>query len=96
MTVLRARKVSCSLTSKGFRRDDRDHRYFNLYVDEVQQGIWTKVSHASRGELTEFHIHAMADQLKLTKREFLDLANCPLKYEGYLKILVAQGIKFKE
>lgn len=96
MTTLKARKVSNSLSSKGFRADDRDHRYFNFYVDDVQQGIWTKISRSSRGELTEFHIHAMADQLKLTKRQFLDLANCPLKYEGYLQILTEKGIIFKD
>ena len=96
MTSLKPRIVVSGLTSKGFRVQEGDDRYLVLYVNDVQQSIWTKVSRSSRKEISEWHIHQMANQTGLTKPQFLKLVHCPMKFEEYITVLHEKGIVIRE
>jgi predicted RNA binding protein YcfA (HicA-like mRNA interferase family) len=92
MAVLDAKKTYKNLKSKGFidspNRSD-DHKYLEFY----QNGkliLYTKISHGEK-DLDNFLIKQMSHQCKLSKMEFMDLANCPLSEKKYLEILENQG-----
>ena len=96
MTSLKVRVVVSGLTGKGFRESEGDHRYLVLYVNDIKQSIWTKISRSSRKEIGETLIHQMARQTRLTKPQFLDLVHCPLEYEDYVSILRDKGVVLHE
>jgi hypothetical protein len=91
MTSLKPRVVTEGLKKKGFRLSEGDHRYFILYVDGKKTSIWTKVSHGSK-EINDSLIHMMSAQLKLDKKQFHDLIDCPLSREAYLEELRRQRL----
>ena len=53
-------------------------------------GIHTFVSHGTK-EYGEALIGEMKKQLRLTKKEFMDLIDCPMTKEKYLRILISKG-----
>jgi hypothetical protein len=60
-------------------------------VDGRKTQIYTKVSFGSK-EIGEFLIKKMSNQLKLNKKEFIDLVNCPMSFETYVKKLQKEGV----
>ena len=88
MAVLDAKKAYKNLKSKGFidapDRSD-DHKYLELYQED-RLILYTKISHGEK-DLGAFLIRQMSHQCKLSKSEFMDLANCPLSEKAYLQIL---------
>ena len=88
MAVLDAKKTYRNLKSKGFidapNKSD-DHKYLEFYYDD-KLVLYTKISHGEK-DLGDFLIKQMSYQCKLSKSEFMDLANCPLSEDEYLKIL---------
>lgn len=80
-----------SLSSKGFKQEERDHKTFIYYVNGQRTSIHTKVSH-SADEIDEFLIGKMKKQLKLSKQQFLDLVDCPLSLEQLRDYYVQNGI----
>ena len=90
MTVLKVRDVVSNLKYKGFEEDPRSHKYLRLFVNGKETSIFTFVSHGSK-EINDFLIGKMAYQTSLERREFIDLATCPLSRDDYLKKLTQQG-----
>lgn len=88
MAVLDAKKTYRNLKSKGFidapNKSD-DHKYLEFYYED-RLVLYTKISHGEK-DLGDFLIKQMSHQCKLSKSEFMDLANCPLSEDEYLKIL---------
>ncbi|MHB8566714.1 MAG: hypothetical protein ACYC9U_06400 [Nitrososphaerales archaeon] len=80
-----------SLKKKGFELSQGDHRFFVLYVNGKKTSVWTKVSHSGK-EINDNLIHAMSAQLRLDKKQFLDLIECPLSKEDYVHELTKQGL----
>ena len=75
--------VEAALLQKGFAQHDTDHSYFVYYTKEGKKTrAKTKTSHGKR-ELDNFLLGAMAKQVKLSKRDFIDLVDCPLDRDGY-------------
>ena len=75
--------VETALLRKGFFQHDTDHSYFVYYtLDGKKTRAKTKTSHGKR-ELNNFLLGAMAKQVKLTKKDFIALVDCPLDQEGY-------------
>jgi predicted RNA binding protein YcfA (HicA-like mRNA interferase family) len=93
MATLKAREVSSSLKKKGFIQSESDHAYFVLYVNSKKTSIRTKMSHGS-AEIDDYLLNMMSLQVKLEKKQFIDLINCPLSAEEYLKLLCTQGYHF--
>ena len=45
-----------------------------------------------KGDLPDKIMHKIRGQLKLSEKDFKDLVECPLTYEGYLDILKSKGL----
>jgi len=85
----KGRNIDAALRSKGFRRDSTgDHVYYFFGETHVK----TKMSHGMMGStVCAGLISSMARQLRLTKKQFLDLIDCPLDEGGYRAILRKAG-----
>lgn len=90
MAVLDAKETYKNLLSKGFKAAKGDHKYLEYYFNG-KVIFHTKISHGEN-DLQDFHIGMMKRQCKLEKKEFIDLAICNLKGDGYLEILKKNGI----
>jgi len=86
-SVRTAREIDSALCKKGFRRelDGRHIRYF------FNERIFTFISHGPMGATIDSPLIAlMARQLRLTKKQFLDLIDCTVSEEDYRVILQEQ------
>lgn len=90
MPVLDAKKTYQNLLNKGFKAAAGDHKYLEYFFND-KIIFHTKISHGEK-DLQDFHIGMMKRQCKLEKKEFLDLANCPLSAENYFEILKKNGV----
>ncbi len=83
-----ASKVAGGLEKKGFRRRESDHTFFHLYVRDKKTVIHTKISHGAK-EIGDKLLGMMARQVRLSRQQFLELVDCPMKHEDYVKRLEA-------
>lgn len=85
-------KVESALQSKGFEQSERDHHYFIYYtIDGKKTTAKTKTSHTKKmKDIPDNLLGQMAKQCHITKKQFLDLVDCPLSREKYEKILQDQ------
>lgn len=91
MACFKARKVKQSLAKKGFEEESSDHYYFVLCENGKKTRVYTKTSRNNQ-DIDDPLISLMSQQLHLTKRQFMDLINCPLSKEEYIKILKNKNI----
>jgi len=61
-----------------------------LYVEGKKTAIYTKISHG-RSDYDDNLLAEMAKQLRLRRREFDDLVQCPMKEEEYRRRLEEGG-----
>jgi len=85
-----ARRVAKGLKKKGFFTDQGDHTFYHLCVNGKKTVVYTKISHGE-DEIHDELLGKMARQVGLNKRDFIDLIDCPLSFEDYLKRLRAAG-----
>jgi hypothetical protein len=85
MSPRQTRQIRTSLLKKGFAEDDTHHHYFWLMVDGKRTSIRTHYSQGEK-ECADWHQGQMAKQLKLSRKEFDDLINCPLQRETFIKL----------
>lgn len=86
-----------NLLKKGFedaKSKSDDHKWLELF-HEGMLVLHTKISHGEK-DLGDFLIKQMSSQCKLTKSDFMNLANCPLSKEKYFKILEGNGTMDKQ
>lgn len=76
-------RLRAGLARKGFCRSHTDHRYFILYVNEKKEAA-TFLSHGKNQDIGAPLLNAMAKELGLTTKEFIDLVKCPLSTEEFL------------
>jgi predicted RNA binding protein YcfA (HicA-like mRNA interferase family) len=93
MVTFNVREVLSGLEKKGFIRSEGDHTFLIFYVNGKKTSIHTKVSHGSN-EINDYLINRMSIQVKLEKKKFIDMVNCPFTLEDYIKELEAQGYCF--
>lgn len=79
-----------SLLKKGFRKKDTHHAYFHLWIGDKKTVVYTKLSHGSN-EVSDQLVSEMARQVKLTRKQFCDLVDCPLSQESYIELLRNSG-----
>jgi hypothetical protein len=80
------REIHSSLTSKGFSEKAEGDHIFLVYLDAdgKKTGIHTKLSHAAKGDdIGNSLLGRMAGQVRLSKKEFIELVDCPMSKEGY-------------
>ncbi len=93
MTTLKKNTAFKNLLKKGFIESTKkapDHKRLELYVDG-KFVTSTKFSH-NNDDIRDPLIKLMSQQCKLSKNEFVDLANCPLSKEEYLEILKSKDL----
>lgn len=87
-------KIECSLAKKGFVKKETHHIiYYFMYNNKVRSDIKTRVSrgkgHKDYGDKL---LSEMKKQLKLDNiNQLLELIDCRLDEEGYIKILEKKG-----
>jgi len=88
-SIRKGRDIDVALQKKGFRRNmSGDHIFY--YFGDTR--ITTKMSHGMMGHsLSTDLISRMARQLRLTKRQFLELIDCTVAEERYREILRETG-----
>jgi len=86
----KAKDVSANLVRKGFQQHEGDHAFFRLYVGGKKTRIGTKISHGEK-EIHDGLLAQMARDAKLVKGEFLDLVDCPMSTEQYVRLLRERG-----
>ena len=89
--ILKAKDVEKALLKKGFRKDNKDHRRFRLWVDGVMRKVNTMTSHNSQ-EIGHNLQTMMAMQMYLTKNEFLIFVSCQMTEQDYIERLKAKDI----
>jgi hypothetical protein len=88
----KARDVTKALKLKGFQEEaGKDHIYYYLLHGKKTTHIFTKISHNS-SEIDDNLCSQMAKQLRLRNRQFDELIECSLTYDGYIGILVQANI----
>ena len=90
----KGRDIDAVLRKKGFWRNvSSDHVFYYFGSTDIS----TKISHGMLGSsLSADLISRMAKQLRLTKKQFLDLIDCTLDETGYRAILESRGIIVKQ
>ena len=92
--VRSGRDIDAALRKKGFtRKNDGKHlRYSFILPEGSKSGITTLISHGAFSETIGAPlISQMARQLRLTKKQFLQLIDCTLDEEGY-RIVVSASV----
>jgi hypothetical protein len=86
MVSLKGQKAHRSFLKKGFKDErDKKHIFYYFYFNGKKSTIYTKMSH-NPGDLNDYLIGRMADQLKLEKNDFVELVKCPLLEENLIEI----------
>ena len=88
--VIDSQKAYKNLKKKGFTDAPGDHKFLEFFHEGVLV-LSTKISHGAKHDIGEPLINKMAAQCKLDKKDFVDLANCPLSEEEYIKKLINKG-----
>ena len=84
--------VEKSLKKKGVLQDDKHHHYFHYHdLSGRKTRVYTYTSHGSQ-DIDDYLIGKMAKQCCISKPQFKQLIDCPLKQPDYESILIAKGI----
>ncbi len=86
MAVLDPKDTHRNLKKKGFIDAPGDHKRLEYYHNN-RLILHTKISHGSKKEIDDYLIKQMSVQCQLDKKQFIDLAKCPLSKDEYFKIL---------
>ncbi|MDR1256918.1 MAG: hypothetical protein LBJ86_04165, partial [Spirochaetaceae bacterium] len=68
-----------------FAESDTDHKVFWFYIDGTRTSLRTKFSHSAK-EIDDNLIHLMANQIHLTKGEFVKFVICQISEQEYIEI----------
>ena len=90
-SIRKGRDIDSALRRKGFYCEtDCDHLWYTFIDSDVK----TKTSHGMKGrDIGPELLGLMARQLHLTKKQFLELIDCPLDEKGYRQILREAGFE---
>lgn len=94
MSPLDSRKTYNNLLKKGFRESttkSKDHKRVEFWYNGKLTPSRTKLSHNGE-ELVDYHIREMAKQTYMSKKQFVDFANCSLSEDQYIELLKTQKI----
>lgn len=94
MAVLDSRKTYNNLKKKGFIDADgksQDHVRVEFWHDGKLTRCRTKLSHNGQ-EINDYLISQMSKQISLSKKEFIDFAECKLTHSEYIEILKAKNL----
>jgi hypothetical protein len=86
------RDVDSGLKRKGFRPRDNDHNIFIYWsLDGKKSLAKTKTSLGKGFDIDDGLLAMMARQCGLTKKNFLELVDCPLERPEYENLIKQSG-----
>jgi predicted transcriptional regulator len=88
--ILKTKDIKSNLCKKGFVEDNKDHKFFYFSHNGKPSAIHTKFSH-SANEVDDNLIHLMANQIHLTKSEFVKFVVCEINEQEYTEIQKGLG-----
>ncbi len=93
MSILKCDKVSRAMKKKGFSTVSKrsKHVAYTFYHNGVRQAITTHMSHNNQ-DIDNFLQKEMAEQMHLSKTEFLELVNCSLSGEDLIEKYTESGL----
>lgn len=93
MATVSRRLTEKSLKKKGFKkRKGTKHDIYVYCLSGAETSVFTLISRSSQLiDLDNNLISDMAGQCKLSRKQFLRLARCPMKESEYRRILLEAG-----
>lgn len=91
MSAVASREIERALLKKGFVRKDRKDRLYILMYDGQKSRISTILSHTSNMDYGDSLLSAVADQMKLSKRELLQFVECTMSGSTYAGLMIERG-----
>ena len=88
-------EIVASLVTKGFdlQKKGRDHDFYFFRHPDLTQAVFTKVSRGTEYQTIGDQLLAkMSRQLKLTRAQFDQLVDCPMRKPKYVGVLASQGV----
>ena len=89
--VRNCRTAKQSLLKKGFIEVQKTKHIHYVFWYKGKRICETRMSRNNQ-DLNDYLLSAMKDQLFLDKTDFIDLIDCPLSEENYIKILAAKNL----
>ncbi|MBT4526404.1 MAG: hypothetical protein HOC24_07630 [Deltaproteobacteria bacterium] len=89
--ILKHSEVESSLLRKGFQASGKKHLMYYFYYKNKKTPVFTFLSHGKQ-DIDSYLISKMSKQVKLSKKDYLDLINCPLTKEKYTEKLKGLGV----
>lgn len=87
MTVLKTSKIKTALGNKGFiKGKTKKHHKYRYYKSNKKTAIFTIISLGAK-EIDDSLIAIMAKQLKIKRKEFINLIKCTLSKEKYYELI---------
>ena len=93
MATVSRRRTEKNLKKKGFkRRSGAKHHIYVYCLNGAETCVFTLISRSSQlTDLDDRLISDMAEQCKLSRKQFIRLARCPMKEREYRQILLEAG-----
>lgn len=91
MAAYKTRDLEKALLSKGFERADTHHVMLWLHVDGKKTAVRTRISHGVK-DYGDSLLGEMSKQVKLPRKKFTNLIECPLSREDYINHLRSTGV----
>lgn len=91
MATYKPRILEKALLSKGFAKDNKHHRMLWFYLDGKKTAIRTRISHDAK-DYGDPLLGEMSKQVKLPRKKFTDLIECPMSREDYIGHLRSAGV----
>lgn len=94
MAAADKKAVESGLLPKGFQKTQTHHHYFVYWSrDGKKSQSKTKTSHSPKEKsLDDARIGEMAKQCALSKKEFMELIECPMGRDQYESLLKKRGL----
>jgi hypothetical protein len=92
MAEYKTKNFESSLKKKGFKIENRDHKYFFYYSKGKKQShIFTFTSHSEK-DFDDFLFKRRQKQIKIEeKSDMLNFYNCPMTKKMYEEYLISEG-----
>lgn len=91
MATYKPRMLERALLSKGFEKDNTHHKMLWFHVDGKKTGIRTRISHNVK-DYGDPLLGEMSKQVKLPRKKFTDLIECPMSLTDYVGHLRNAGV----
>ena len=91
MATYKPRVLESALLSKGFKKDNTHHRMLWFHVDGKKTAIRTRISHDVK-DYGDSLLGEMSKQVRLPRKKFTDLIECPMSLADYVGHLRSAGI----